>query len=128
MTITLGGITLPDNMHLEGPFLWSGVAGLVDRSLGGSLIIWESTLIGGEPLDLVAEADSGWIPYATMLQLKALVPSLEASYELNYRSQLYAVRFRHEEAPVLDVEPLMIEREFESDSFYYGKIKLMVVE
>jgi len=127
MTITLGGITLPNNMHLEGPFLWSGVAGSVERSLGGSLIIWESTLVGGEPLDLVAEVDSGWVPYATMLQLKALVPPLSASYELNYRSQIYNVRFRHEEAPVLDVLPLMTEREFESDSFYYGKIKLMVV-
>lgn len=128
MTITLGGITLPNNMHLEGPFLWSGVAGSVDRTLGGGLIIWESMLVGGEPLDLVANADSGWIPYATMLQLKALVPQLEASYELNYRSQIYDVRFRHEEAPVLGVVPLMTEREFESDSFYYGKIKLMVME
>ena len=127
MTITLGGTTLPDNMHLEGPFLWSGVAGSVDRTLGGGLIIWESTLVGGEPLDLVAEVDSGWISYATMLQLKVLTSQLEASYELNYRSQLYNVRFRHEEAPVLDVLPLMTEREFESDSFYYGKIKLMVV-
>jgi hypothetical protein len=128
MTITLGGITLPDNMHLEGPFLWSGVAGSVERSLGGGLIIWENTLTGGEPLDLVAESNSGWISYSIMLDLKALVPHLEASYELNYRSQIYTVRFRHEEAPVLDVVPLITEREFESDSFYYGKIKLMVVE
>lgn len=127
MTITLGGVTLPDNMHLEGPFRWSGVAGSVDRSLGGGLIIWEGELIGGEILDLVAEPDSGWVEFSTVGQLQAIASLAGAEYELNYRSRIYTVRFRHEDSPVLDLVPLMSEREFESDSYYYGKIKLMVM-
>ena len=127
MTITLGGVTLPEDMYLDGPFKWSGVAGAVERSLGGNLIIWEAALLGGEPLDLIAEVDSGWIAYPVVAQLQSIANVVAAEYELNYRTHIYNVRFRHEEAPVLDVTPLITRIEFESDSYYYGKIKLMVV-
>jgi len=127
MTITLGGITLPDDMYLEGPFQWTGVGGSVDRSLGGNLIIWEGEVNYGEILNLIAEHDSGWIDYTTVGQIRALAMVPKATYELDYRGQVYTVRFRHEDAPALDLVPLITRIEFETDSYYYGQIKLMVV-
>ncbi|MEA3480058.1 MAG: hypothetical protein U9R60_17885 [Bacteroidota bacterium] len=128
MTITLGGIALPNNLHLKSPYQWSGIAGSVDRSLGGGLIVWENELLGGEPLDLVGDEGSGWIALPIVEQLHALVSLAGAEYELNYRMKLYTVRFRQEDAPALELIPLITELEFESGSYYHGRIKLMSID
>ena len=125
--ITLGGISLSNDMYLEPAHGWTGVAASVDRSLGGSLIIWENEIEGGESFDLVCDDHMGWIPYSILAQVKALASVVGATYTLVYRTETFTVRFRNEDAPVLDVSPVIPRKELTDDScsYFFGRIKLL---
>jgi hypothetical protein len=104
--ITLGGISLSNDIYLEPAHGWTGVTASVERSLGGNLIIWESEVEGGESFDLVCLENMGWIPYWT---------------------ETFTVRFRNEDSPVLEMTPIIPRKELTDDSYsyFYGKIKLL---
>lgn len=125
--ITLGGITLSNDMYLEPAHGWTGVAASVERSLGGSLIIWESELEGGESFDLVCVENMGWVPYSILVQIKALASVVGATYTLAYRTETFTVRFRNEDTPVLDMTPIIPRKELTDDpySYFFGRIKLL---
>lgn len=125
--ITLGGISLSNDMYLEPVHGWTGVAASVERSLGGNLIIWESEVEGGESFDLVCLENMGWIPYSVLLQIKVLASVVGASYTLVYRTETFTVRFRNEDSPVLEMTPIIPRKELTDDSYsyFYGKIKLL---
>jgi hypothetical protein len=124
--ITLGGVTLSNDMYLEPAHNWVGVVASVERSVGGGLIIWENSIEGGEPLDLVSTENMGWMTYATFMEIKALAAVARAPYSLVYRTETFTVRFRHEDAPALEVSPIIPRKEMTNDaySYFYGKIKL----
>ena len=125
--ITLGGITLSNDMYLEPAHGWTGVAASVERSLGGNLIIWESALGGGESLDLICTENMGWITYTTLIQIKAMASVVGATYTLVYRTETFTVRFRNEDAPTLEMSPIIPRKELTDDSYsyFFGKIKLL---
>ncbi|RPI56439.1 MAG: hypothetical protein EHM49_00155 [Deltaproteobacteria bacterium] len=127
--ITLGGITLPNDMYIVPAHGWTGVVAEVERSLGSSLIIWENNIQGGEVFDLVCTASMGWISYSVLMQIKALASVAKATYTLVYRTETFTVRFRSEDPPVLDIEPIIPrkERTDDSHSYFFGKIKLFVL-
>ena len=125
--ITLGGISLSNDMYLEPAHGWTGVAASVERSLGGNLIVWESEIEGGESFDLICLEHMGWIPYSVLLQIKALASVVGASYTLVYQTETFTVRFRNEDSPVLEMAPIIPRKELTDDSYsyFYGKIKLL---
>ena len=125
--ITLGGIALSNDMYLESAHGWTGVAASVERSLGGNLIIWENEIEGGESFDLVCKENMGWIPYSTLVQVKALASVAGATYTLIYRTETFTVRFRNDDVPVLDMAPIIPRKELTDDpySYFFGRIKLL---
>ena len=125
MSIKLNGITLPSDMVLENLHSSSPITASAEKALDGSDVLFLQS--DGRALDLVATENSGWIDLATIKQLEGLVANMQGEMLLEYFGQTFTVRFRYEDAPVLEFTPL-IARPNEADTdLFYGTIKLKEV-
>lgn len=68
--ITLGGVTLPDDLQWTDEYAWSPVARASAYSLTGALIVEEATKQAGRPITL--GGDWAWVSIATLTALRAL--------------------------------------------------------
>ncbi|WP_457571414.1 hypothetical protein [Desulfovulcanus sp.] len=125
--ITLEGIVLPDDMVLEGPEANTYVAQSVKRSLSGRLLICQKLLVKGGILNLVSTPEFGWLKRETLDAIRELANQIDANFTLKYHGDIYTVMFRHYDAPVLHVDPLLITIPSQDTQYYYGTIKLMEV-
>ena len=126
MTIEIDSIELPD-LVMEGQFGWSGVRASVDRSPSGAPIVWEGET-AGRPIDLVGTVEAAWISRATLKSLRDLAGVPGATYTLTFGSETFMVRFRHEDAPVIEATPVMPTPETEDEDRYNQvRIKLMEI-
>jgi hypothetical protein len=127
MSVILGGITLPD-VVLDQEFGRQEVEAIVEYALDGTPIVWTQSSIGS-PLVLTGGEDWGWITRSVLLQLQALARIPGATYTLDYEGTEYTVRFRHENAPVLEASPLLPRPNQDVTDFYNNvKIYLMGVD
>ena len=130
-------ITLPPDLIWENEFDWVAIAGGVDRTLGGTQIIWTNPIQKGRPIDLIASESRGWITRGVVEQLwMALEMMTPMELELNYSDTsigtngkiVFNVAFRYHEPPAVEVQPLISSRiEFSDSDYYIGTIKLMEV-
>jgi len=129
-------ITLPPDLIWSNEFDWVAVAGGVDRTLGGTQIVWTNPIQKGRPIDLVANESRGWITREVVELLynasEAMTPmELVFTYSDNTMPGnpfTFNVAFRYHEPPVVEVQPLMPSRvEFSNNDYYIGTIKLMEV-
>jgi len=125
MSITLGGISLPD-LTKDGEFSQQQVRAVVEFSLGGTPNIWED-LKYGKSIDLIGTSDTGWIDRQTLLDLQALVGVPLVSYSLDYEGELKTVRFRHEDQPVIEADPI-IPRPNHVTTDYYNNVRIKLME
>jgi len=127
MAITLDSITLPDVLRYE-EFGDSSVRADVRMSLGGAPIVFEQA-VGGKYIDLVGTADQAFITRSVLMSLRALARIPYAEYTLTYESDVYTVRFRSEEQPVIEAEALVDRPNHDSTDWYNNvRIKLMEIE
>lgn len=68
--ITLGGVTLPDDLQWTDEYAWSPVARASEYSLTGALIVEEAAKLAGRPITL--GGDWAWVSIATLTALRAL--------------------------------------------------------
>ena len=126
MTITIDTITLPDVLRYE-ELGDSSVRADVRMSLGGAPIVFEQA-VGGKYMDLVGTSDQAWIARDTLIALRAIARVPYATYTLTYESDVYTVRFRHEDQPVIEAEALVDRPNHEGDDWYTNvRIKLMEI-
>lgn len=72
MSITLGAITLPNDMEWLDEHAWSPVASQVEVTSGGSLLLEESKQLAGRPITLSSLPDMGCVTRAVVEALRAL--------------------------------------------------------
>lgn len=126
MTISLGGITLSDDMELFNLHQQQVIAGTGRRTLGGRFVRYATSLTAGIALDLVAADDSGWITLATLEQIVAL-QAVDEAHQLIYETDTFLVGFRYEDPPVIDFRPLIPRPNLASDDYMIGVIKLVTL-
>lgn len=68
--ITLGGVTLPDDLQWIDEYAWSPVARTSEYSLTGALIVEEALRLAGRPITLGGE--HVWLHVSTLAALRAL--------------------------------------------------------
>jgi len=129
-------IILPPDLIWVNEFDWVAIAGGVDRTLGGTQIIWANPIQKGRPIDLVANETRGWLTRETVEllhnALEAMTP-MELVFTYSDTSMsgnpfTFNVAFRYHEPPAVEVQPLMASRvEFSNNDKYIGTIKLMEV-
>lgn len=129
-------ITLPPDLIWDNEFAWVPIAGGVDRTLGGTQVIWTNPIQKGRPIDLVANESRGWLIRETVELLhNALEAMTPMELILTYSDTsmpgnpfTFNVAFRYHEPPAIEVQPLMSSRvEFSNNDYYIGTIKLMEV-
>ena len=125
--IKLGDVILPGDLTWPNYFEWSGISETVEKTLGGGVVIYggETT---GRNIDLTGGTDYGWITYEDLKTLVNMSAAPGATYELQNNGDIFTVRFRHENAPVLDFSPVTNMSGYDDYDYFYGTIKLMEVE
>lgn len=93
---TLAGVDLPDDLVWSDELNYSAVAQNKQRTLTGSLIVQESLKLKGRPITLTGSAEHGWIERSVLLQIQALVDTVDNDMVLIFNSQSYNVRFDRE--------------------------------
>jgi hypothetical protein len=127
MAITLGDITLPSDLHWPNQFEWYGATGSSERTLGGGLVVWTGYLSKGRSIDLVATETRGWLTYTQLSALQTLAQN-PITYTLVIGNSSFQVMFRYEDAPCIDVVPLISSRiNYSANDLFTGTIKLMEV-
>lgn len=124
--IQLDGFDLPPGMVWQDRYAWSPVVQSVRRTIGGSVII-NTAVSTSRPMTLIALADQGWLlkPQVDYLQTLAAVEG--GVYSLTVGSETFSVMFRHQEAPAVEVSPLIPRGVPLEDDYFIGVLKFMTV-
>lgn len=125
MAITLGGISLSDDLILEDDIGDPQIDAVMETSDWGTPIVYEKER-SFRHLDLIGDSDRGWTARSTLVNLKALV-TVGAEYTLSYEGTEYTVRFRTEELPVIEATPI-IKRPNVADGDWYNNIRIKLME
>lgn len=125
----IGSIELDNDLVWEDEFKFTQGTGVAENTIYGSLVVQTFRVSGYRPLTLSGSNNSGWQSRATVLALQALAsdnPSAEHAVLLPNGTTVTAM-FRHEEAPVVEFQPIALATEPAADFWYYGTIKMRIV-
>ncbi len=120
MSITLDTITLPALKMYPETFAQVELGTVAERAIDGTLHEWARSE-PGFAIDLTGTANKGWITKAILDDLSDLAAVKDATYELVYESLTYNVRFRIEDKPVIEADPIR-DRVPEQDSDEYNNV------
>lgn len=127
MSIVLGGVTLsPDMVWLER-YQSQGVAQSVRRTVGGVPVIFSGALVKAEPVTLATLDRMGYPTRAMIDQVIALAASAGATYTLSFYGEEISVMFRHDDPPVVDMQPVKRTNRPASTDWMRGQIKLLTI-
>ena len=125
--VKLGDLVLPSDLVWENEFSANNVLTNIDRAINGDMVIFEQYASDGLNIDLVAYEDSGWLTREQVEQLYAMSQQANAVFVLEYHNSIFTVRFRHEDAPVLELDKLISTAGINADDIFIGRIKLKEV-
>ena len=126
-TISLGGVALNGEMLIRGRDSSHAVEQSTKRTLGGSLVVFYSTLKLGQDLDLVASDSQGWITKAMVDSLLEMSNTPGGVYQLTVNGESRSVMFRNHEQPSFEAQPLVYRNNQEVGDYYVCVAKLMTV-
>ena len=98
-------VSLPGDLMWEDEWKWQPVVGQVERSLAGTVVEQTATMSGGRPITLVGDEEI-WLDKVTVEQLINLVSQNETMTLTLEDGRSFSVRFRYEEAPPVELEPV----------------------
>lgn len=125
----LGGIDI-GNLFIDPTATTPVLAATVQTIDGGSVTFAQENM-QGDSIDIVAYENSGWryLTYDVVKQIKTLAAVPGAEYTLILPDGLaLQVRFRHEDAPVLELTPIVQRVAYDDSDYFYGTIKLKEVK
>lgn len=122
MSITLAGITLPDDLEWSDQDGWCPVAQETTFTLAGRPVFWSMALAGGRPITLELTVEHAWISDSQRVGLQNLASQAAATFDLVYHGTTYPVIFRHHDPPALALQPIA-----PGMNQYVGTIKLQTI-
>lgn len=126
MSITLGSVVLPAGLRWIDEQSWAPVRQSILRRLNGGVVVFAGSNLAGRSITLEADADY-WLSRADAeaLHVQAAIPGNVLA--LAIRNQTLTVMFRHQDAPAVDLAPLVDYDDPADDDPFVGQIKLMTV-
>lgn len=124
MPLTLDGLPLPDDLLWVDEYLDDRIAQASTYTLGGVLIVEESTQLAGQPVTLGSKDErSGWITKATLDALRTQANLAGASHTLVLPDgRSFAVGFRR---PAFTATPIINLRAPGETDVYAVQINLL---
>ncbi|MCD8491659.1 MAG: hypothetical protein LRY51_07015 [Geovibrio sp.] len=92
---------------------------------GTSAVFTEAGVSFG--IDLESAEDDGWLSPYEAQQLKDAACAAGGVYLFSHRGREFRVRFRHEDAPALELRPVRPASGCGEKDCFYGKIRLKTV-
>jgi hypothetical protein len=126
MSIILDSVTLPDDLLWSDEHAWAPVQQTAARRLDGGLVVFALATPAGRPITLDAREDA-WLTRTEAEALATLAARVGEVYLLTLRGETRAVMFRHQDAPAVDLRPLVDWNDSDPDDPFVGQIKLMTV-
>ena len=128
MSITLGTITLPQDLHWSDEFDWTPVAQGVEYTLAGALAIETVVMQAGRPITLEGGEDRAWASRTTVLalQAKAALPGETMTLTLN-DARTFTVAFRHGDGAPVEARPIVPYNTPAAGDWYAITLRLMEV-
>ncbi len=125
--VKLGNLILPDDLIWEDEFSQTKVLASRETTISVDVVYFEQATSEGRNIDLVAYDNSGWLTRNQVLALQEMANTPGGIFQLEYGGEVYTVRFRHEDAPVLELTPVRPTSNPQNDDYYFGRIKLKEV-
>jgi len=142
-TINLSGVDLPINLMWTDRHSAPRVRQQVKQTIGGSIVVYSIPIVIGLPITLVADKDTGWMTGQQVQSLENLAFQAGATFVLTLTmdpvgtfgqsgyiagyTTTQNVMFRHNDAPALDIAPIVPRLNEEVGDYYTGTIKLITV-
>lgn len=125
--ISLNGIVLNHSMQWLERYQSAKVGQETRRTLAGRIAVLSAPQIEGRYITLQATEESGWLTKSVVDSLIALADVPGAVYPLIFDTETYAVMFRHNDAPAVDMVPLIYRHAAQGTDYLIGQIKLITV-
>lgn len=125
---TLQVVELNNSMQWVNRFVSSKVAGTVDRTLGGSLVVFRASLVNGTPITLEAQEQTGWLRWDEVSVLMGWAEIADPSiiFELSFFGEVYDVLFAHFDGQAVAFKQLQ-SRQQVVGGWFTGSIKMYTV-
>lgn len=127
MTITLDGISLPEDLLWSDEYLWSPVKQSVQLSLNGKSIIQEAAQTQGRPVTLEGDQESAWVTKATLEQLRAAEATPDYDMTLDYHGTSLTVRFSRVNGNPIEARQIVGFANPQNDDVYSLRLRLFTV-
>lgn len=129
ISLTDGTVTvnLPDDLLWSDEHSWSPVEQSVATSIAGAALIDVAVRVNGRPITLEGDEEHAWLLYSVVDQLKAWAAAPGKQLLLTLRSTTFDVVFRHQDAPAIEVTPVVDFNAPDAQDFFYGALKFMEI-
>jgi len=124
--ITLDALTLPAGLVWVDEWDADAVQQTVRRRLDGGLSIFPRGNVAGRPITLEATPDH-WLTRTQAEALAALAAVPGQRMTLTLHGATYSVAYRHQDAPALELRPLIDYADPLPDDPVIGRVKLMTL-
>lgn len=126
--IVLGGVDLNNSLQWTNRFSWSPAQQANRRTLGGAQVIYQQTVLEGQPIILTATQDTGWLTKAMVDSLIALALVPATTHTFDFHGEIHSVKFSYgtDQAPISFVS-LRAKQVLSASDFMIGTIKLFTV-
>jgi hypothetical protein len=123
MTVMIEGVTLPGLQINED---WNtGIDSIVEQSDAGSPIVFERERLY-KKMDIIGGERWGNLTAEVLRHVQQLASVAGMTYTLTYNGNQSTIRFRNEDAPVIESEPLSGAKQ--DDAMYHKNIVIKIME
>ena len=129
LTADATALALAEDLRWTDEAEWSPVEQSVERSITGALIVSVADRSNsGRPITLAPpDESSAWMPRSSLEQLMAWAAIPGKQMVLTLRGVNRTVMFRHQDAPVLQAEPVLFIADPQATDPHLVTIRLMQV-
>lgn len=132
--ITLGAVTLPDDIQWLDEFAWNAVAMQQELTLDGALLLEYSAQQAGRPITLSSGSDrAGRYAVASRATVEALHALANATHDEPFalaglrEGLVWSVRWRYAEGPAFEARPLRHVMPPAAEDLYEITLRLIAV-
>lgn len=127
LTDGVSPLTLPDDLQWTDEYAWQPIDQTAEYSVTGALIIDVGARQAGRPITLSSGGDV-WITRADVDVLRAWASTPGQTLTLTLAdARVFAVAFRHQDAPALEAEPVLFMAPMDAGDWYVLTLKLMEI-
>lgn len=123
----IDGITLDHDLYWEDEYQWQPLVTVAERCIDGGLVAQSRPQYFGRPITLGGDQNYGWQKKSTVNLLLASHSQLGRSFSVTINGVSFTVRWRTEDAPACEFNPVTRAYEPSADFWYYGTIKLITI-